>query len=101
MLRAPAAELKARAEAFANRAGGAAKPIEVKSLVGGGSAPEAYIPSWGVALDCPELSDAELERLLRGSNPPVIGRVEEGRVILDFRRIFSTEEDESIEILSG
>src|SRR6266436_5407190 len=50
MLHANAGELKARAESFARRVGQNAKLIELKSLVGGGSAPEAYVPSWGVAL---------------------------------------------------
>ena len=73
--------------------------MELKSLVGGGSAPETYVPSWGVALDFAGLSDAELEKRLRSSNPPVIVRVEEGRVILDFRTIFPNEEEELLEIL--
>src|SRR6185436_19753529 len=49
MLRASEADLKARAEAFAKRAGGFAKAVELKSVVGGGSAPETYFASWGVA----------------------------------------------------
>ena len=93
MLQASAAELKHRAESFAGRVGEKAKPLELKSVVGGGSAPETYLPSWGVALDFPGISDAELERRLRNSEPPVIVRLEEGRVILDFRTIFATDED--------
>src|SRR5437867_4603160 len=92
-LQASAAELKHRAESFALRVGEKAKPLELKSVVGGGSAPETYLPSWGVALDFPGISDAELERRLRNSEPPVIVRLEEGRVILDFRTIFATDED--------
>jgi len=94
MLQASAAELKHRAESFAGRVGENAKPLELKSIVGGGSAPETYLPSWGVALDFPGISDAELERRLRNAEPPVIVRLEEGRVILDFRTIFATDEDE-------
>jgi L-seryl-tRNA(Ser) seleniumtransferase len=94
MLHADGEELKARAESFALRAGEAAKLIELQSVVGGGSAPETYIPSWGVALSFPRFSDAELEKALRRSRPPVIVRLEEGRVILDFRTIFPEEEGE-------
>src|SRR5437867_3546152 len=94
MLQASAAELKHRAESFAGRVGENAEPLELKSIVGGGSAPETYLPSWGVALDFPGISDAELERRLRNSDPPVIVRLEEGRAILDFRTIFKTDEDE-------
>src|SRR6266850_978465 len=99
MLRAPEAQLKARAEAFAKQAGPAAKPVELQSIVGGGSAPEIYVPSWGVTLSFPNLSDTELERRLRASNPPVIARIEDGRVNLDFRTIFPSEEDQLLEIV--
>ncbi len=99
MLRATRGELQIRAEAFAAKAGDVAKAIELKSLVGGGSAPEAYLASWGVALEFKELSDAELERRLRHANPPVIVRLEEGRVILDFRTIFPSDESALLEIL--
>ena len=94
MLHAPANELKGRAELFAQRAGKNAEVIALKSVVGGGSAPEAYMPSWGVALSMKGFSDAELERRLRGSDPPVIVRIEEGRVVLDFRTIFPRDEND-------
>jgi len=99
MLRIPEAQLKARAEAFAKQAGPGVKPLELKSIVGGGSAPEIDVPSWGVTVNFPNLSDTELERRLRNSNPPVIARIENGRVILDFRTIFPGEEDTLLEIL--
>ena len=92
-------ELKKRARAFVEHAGNIASLVELKSVVGAGSAPETYVPSWGVALRAPGLSDTELERRFRNSNPPVIVRIEEGRVILDFRTIFQTEDDEVLQIL--
>ena len=92
-------ELKERAKAFVEHAGKIANLVELKSVVGAGSAPETYVPSWGVALSAPGLSDAELERRFRNSNPPVIVRIEEGRVILDFRTIFQKEDDEVLQIL--
>ena len=73
--------------------------MELKSLVGGGSAPEAYLPSWGVVLKIPGLSDVELERRLRSSDPPVIVRIEDSRVILDFRTILRGEEGELAQII--
>ena len=99
MLQAAEAELKDRAEAFALRAGPIATPTQLKSIVGGGSAPETYLPSWGVALAVDDLSESEMERLLRNSNPPVIVRVEEGRVLLDFRTIFKSDEDQLLEAI--
>jgi L-seryl-tRNA(Ser) seleniumtransferase len=100
MLRFGEAELKTRAEAFANRAGNIAAVVKLESVVGGGSAPEISLPSWGVALAVKGLSEMELEKRFRKSTPPVIVRVEEGRVILDFRTIFPSDEDTLLEITS-
>jgi L-seryl-tRNA(Ser) seleniumtransferase len=94
MLHEDAGKLRSRAESFAQRAGANAKLVELQSVVGGGSAPETYVPSWGVALDFRGCSDAELERRLRSGDPPVIVRLEEGRVVLDFRTIFAVDEEE-------
>ncbi len=99
MLRASEGELKQRAESLAKRIGRAALVLQLTSLVGGGSAPETYLPSWGVALKIDGLSDAELEKRLRHSEPPVIVRIEEGRVVLDLRTISADDEDELIAVL--
>ena len=99
MLRTPETELKNRAESFALRAGSAAKPIPVKSVVGGGSAPESYFPSWGVALEFAGMSVTEVEGRLRRSDPPIIVRIEGDRVIMDFRTIVASEEEELLEAL--
>jgi L-seryl-tRNA(Ser) seleniumtransferase len=100
MLRATEAELKTRAEAFAGRLGPVARPISLRSVVGGGAAPETYIASWGVALEIPRRSAEEIENRLRHSDPPVIARVEDGRVILDLRTVFENEEGELVTIVS-
>ena len=101
MLHATKTELKARAEAFAQRAGSIAKAVALESVVGGGSAPEAYLASWGVALEVPGTSASELELRLRCSNPPVIIRIEDNRAILDFRTVFAEEEEELLGIVKG
>jgi L-seryl-tRNA(Ser) seleniumtransferase len=99
MLRTSEAELKGRVDAFAKRVGPAAKPIPLKSIVGGGSAPEAYVASWGVALEFLGLTASEIEEQLRHSRPPVIVRVEGDRVVLDFRTIFNAEEEELLTVV--
>ena len=95
------AELKRRAEVFAQRMGHTASPVPLSSVVGGGSAPETYLPSWGVALEFPGMSVSEIEETLRRSDPPVIVRVEDGHVVLDFRTIFASEEEELLTIIRG
>ena len=94
MLRSPEAELLKRAEAFAQKVGSSSEVVQLTSLVGGGSAPESYLPSWGVALRFNRFSDVELEKRLRAWKIPIIVRIEEHRVVLDFRTVSSDEEEE-------
>jgi L-seryl-tRNA(Ser) seleniumtransferase len=101
MLTTTNSELKRRAEALGSKAGAVAEVVELKSVVGGGSAPETYVPSWGIALSFPGLSDAELEKRLRKSTPPVVVRIEGGRVMLDLRTVFPEEEAELLKILQS
>ena len=68
--------------------------MALKSIVGGGSAPETYLASWGVSLRVDGLSATEIEKRLRFSEPPVIVRIEDGRVVLDLRTVFRDEEEE-------
>ena len=99
MLRTPEAELKARAQTFAMRLGPVATPLALRSVVGGGSAPGFDFPSWGVALKYTGLTASEVARRLRHSNPPVLVKVEDDRVILDFRTIFKSDEDDLLKSL--
>jgi L-seryl-tRNA(Ser) seleniumtransferase len=46
-------------------------------------------------MTCEGLSADELAALLRRSEPPIIARVEEGRVLLDLRTVFP-EQDNAI-----
>src|SRR5262249_9059951 len=102
MLRLTDAELKGRAEAFALRAPrGFAEPLQLNSIIGGGSAPETYLPSWGVSLRVKELSDVEVEERLRRSEPPVIVRIENGRVVADLRTVLSEEDDEMLAVIGS
>src|SRR5262249_55341582 len=94
LLHARETELKARAEAFAKRVGPAARPVALTSVVGGGSAPGVYLPSWGVELEFPGVTVSEIENRFRHSDPPVIVRIENARLVLDFRTIFEAEDDE-------
>jgi L-seryl-tRNA(Ser) seleniumtransferase len=99
LLCASETELKERAVAFAQRIGTSATPVELKSIIGGGAAPETDLPSWGVALAFGKTTPRQLEERLRRSTPPVIVRVEADRVVLDFRTIFPEEEERLVEIV--
>ncbi len=68
--------------------------VEGKSVVGGGSLPGHELPTKLVAVEPKGISAAELAARLRRAAPPVIVRVEAGRVLLDLRTVFEKEEGE-------
>jgi L-seryl-tRNA(Ser) seleniumtransferase len=92
MISAPVDGLRSRADAFVERLGaGSVEAIALRSTVGGGSLPGETLPSWGVALR----GTAPARRLaaLRAGTPIVIGRVEEGRAVIDLRTVDPDADD--------
>ncbi len=75
--------------------------IDGESLIGGGSAPSAVLPTKLLAITCNGLSADELAASLRRSQPPVIARVEEGRVLLDLRTVFPEQDEILTKILAA
>ncbi len=70
--------------------------IAGESLVGGGSAPTSSLPTFLLAITAESLSADELAARLRHNDPPIISRVEEGRVLLDLRTVLSSAEEAQI-----
>ncbi|MBV9350813.1 MAG: L-seryl-tRNA(Sec) selenium transferase [Mycobacterium sp.] len=85
-LAADVTRLRARAERLAAQLP-EARPVDCVAAVGGGGAPGVELPSAGVSL--PESYAAAL----RVGSPPVVGRLEAGRCLLDLRTV-APEEDE-------
>ena len=69
--------------------------VKTESVIGGGSAPGARLPSRGLAISSFDLSANEMARRLRRWEIPIIARVEEGRVLLDLRTV-KPEQDEAV-----
>ena len=61
--------------------------IESRSMVGGGSLPGETLPTWALALEVDHPN--QMLDLLRQGSPPVIGRVENDRILLDPRTVRS------------
>jgi L-seryl-tRNA(Ser) seleniumtransferase len=74
--------------------------LDGESLIGGGSAPSAVLPTTLIAVTCYSLSASEIAARLRASDPPVIARVEDGRVLLDLRTVFPAQHEMLTEVLS-
>ena len=94
MIAATPAELDARAAAWARRwheFGLATGVVDAQSTVGGGSLPGETLPTRAVALQV--LSPDVFMARLRANDPPVIARIEEGRVLIDPRTVLSHDEE--------
>jgi L-seryl-tRNA(Ser) seleniumtransferase len=95
MMRLSKKAIGERAEALAARIAGSKFKIETvdgESIIGGGAAPSSVLPTRLLALTCEGLSADELAGRLRGSDLPVIARVDEGRVLMDLRTVFPEQD---------
>jgi L-seryl-tRNA(Ser) seleniumtransferase len=98
MMRLSKEEVGTRAEGIAQKVRSPKWSVEVidgESVIGGGAAPSATLPTRLLAVSHKDCSANELAERLRASVPPVIARVEEGQVLLDLRTAFP-EQDEVI-----
>jgi L-seryl-tRNA(Ser) seleniumtransferase len=86
MLNEPVERVRARAERLAEAVRGEVE--ETVSRVGGGALPLAELPSYACALE------EGLAQPLRLGEPPVVGVVRDGRLLLDCRTISDAEVDE-------
>jgi len=84
MLATPREALQRRAEALAAAIG--AEVVESTARVGGGALPLLELPGPVVALP-----DAALAAALRAGDPPLIGRIEADRLLLDPRTLTDDE----------
>lgn len=95
-LRMPIERVRERAAAWQSalaREGVGCEVVEVGGAVGGGALAEAVVPSAGLALD----GDGErLAARLRAGDPPVLGRVQADRLVLDARTVLPGEDAELI-----
>lgn len=95
MMRVPKDEIARRAEALAAKVKSSKLQVELidgQSLLGGGAAPSAVLPTCLLAVTHQDLSADSLCDRLRSSETPVIARVEEGHVLLDLRTVFPEQD---------
>jgi L-seryl-tRNA(Ser) seleniumtransferase len=95
MMRLSKDEIGRRAEALTAQLASPRWQVEIVdggSIVGGGAAPSSVLPTRVLALTCQGLSADELAARLRRSEPSVIARVDEGRVLLDLRTVFPEQD---------
>jgi L-seryl-tRNA(Ser) seleniumtransferase len=66
--------------------------IESTATVGGGALPLAELPGWVIALAPKRMSVNNLITRLRGCEPPVVGRVQDDRFLIDPRTLINDDE---------
>jgi L-seryl-tRNA(Ser) seleniumtransferase len=89
MLTVSAAELEVRAQRLADAGGG--EIVQGVSKVGGGALPLLELPGPTAALDPGPAGAETLARRLREADPPLIARIQDGRVLLDPRTLAEHE----------
>ena len=98
MMRMSKHEIKRRAEtivAHIEAAQGNHLKLELldgESVIGGGAAPSAVLPTHLIALTHANRSADEISNALRGNSTPIIARVEDGRVLIDLRTVFPEQD---------
>jgi L-seryl-tRNA(Ser) seleniumtransferase len=66
-----------------------------ESVIGGGTAPSATLPTALLAVTHSSANADALAARLRAVEPPIVARIEDGRVLLDLRTVFP-EQDAAI-----
>jgi L-seryl-tRNA(Ser) seleniumtransferase len=91
MIRQSPQEIYLRAEALLSRWPSIeAELLPGTSVIGGGSTPEQSLDTWLIAMT---ENAVRLDAQLRAGNPPVIGRIEDDRLVLDLRTVLTEEEE--------
>jgi L-seryl-tRNA(Ser) seleniumtransferase len=96
-------ELQHRAEGLAERLQGVnGLSVEARpdmAYVGGGSLPDQALKTWVVEVIPAGISDAELAQRLRTGSPAVMGRLRDGKLVLDVRTVFANQEATLVEAM--
>ena len=104
MMRLSKDEIARRAGKIVSGIAGTKLKLELRdgeSVIGGGAAPSAVLPTRLIALTHADLSADQLNARLRANSPPVIARVEEGRVLVDLRTVFPEQDAVLVETLNS
>jgi L-seryl-tRNA(Ser) seleniumtransferase len=104
MLSMSKAEIASRAQKLVEALSGNSPVAELileiqdgESAVGGGSGPATHPPTVLIALQHPRLAADEIQSHLRQSDPPIIARIAEGKVLLDLRTVAPSDEAELLD----
>ena len=97
MLAMSAREVRAQVEALrdalvARQCAASLEVRDVQSVVGGGAAPDTFLPSCALAVTSDKRSAETLQTLLRQATPPIVARIENDALLLDLRTVLPGED---------
>jgi L-seryl-tRNA(Ser) seleniumtransferase len=95
-------ELKSRAQAIVSKlklVGLTAAVISSESMVGGGSLPDQTLKTWLVSIK-PPLSPDEFAAALRLATPPLLGRTQDDRFLIDVRTVLPELDDTLVRVVT-
>ena len=92
MIAMPLATIERRARRWARALGEGARVVDGRSMIGGGSLPEESLPTRLLALGGDGLDVEALAHRLRTGDPPVVGRIEHDRLLLDPRTVLPRQD---------
>ncbi len=72
-----------------------------ESLIGGGAAPSALLPTSLISVSHGEVSADVLNKRLRNHDRRIVARVEDGRVLLDLRTVFPEQDANLVDALAS
>ncbi|MBI1913896.1 MAG: L-seryl-tRNA(Sec) selenium transferase [Planctomycetes bacterium] len=103
MLSTAADQLRPRAEALAERLrqvpGVSVRVADDVAYVGGGSLPDQAMPTVVLEVEATGLSDDEFARRLRSQTPALMGRLRDGKLVLDLRTVFPEQEPQLVDAI--
>ena len=101
MISASTAELESRGRSWLERLESASASVGLNNTlatVGGGSTPGQELKSRAISIRPAGAVDCDIiARALRQAEPPVIGRIEQNRVLIDLRTILPKDDEDAIE----
>ncbi len=103
MLDTPPEQIKQRCERVVEGINSRFSAIVVatESVIGGGTAPNAKLPSYAASLRCPGTDAPALLSALRRLDPPIIGRIQDEQVLLDLRTVEPEADSYLIAAING
>ena len=104
MLHAEVDQLSARAHDIARRITTSAVEVAITdgaTAIGGGTAPGTTVASTLLHVTVDGLTPVMLEAKLRAASPPIVGRIDDGRLLLDLRTVAPHHDATLVRVLTG